>query len=305
MLLLNLHFHTIVPEGVFTEAEDGRAIFHDLPAPEDEDVLAILRKVIKKVRALLERRGAFDDDPPSTLSRMHAEATQAGLPFDDADPPRPKRRTASIDGYSLHAGTFVHENDRQGLERLCRYGLRPPIALERLSLLPSGKVAYQVKRPAPGRPATLVMDPLDLLKKIAALIPPPRAHLVKYAGVFASAARLRKKLRPAPPAQSPPPVQQPRDPMALLLPWVKDTLRQRRLDWAALIKRVYAKDVLECGKCKGRMRLMAFVTDRDTARAILEHLGLPTTGPPQAPARGPPQLAQEWDQSGPELSALH
>ena len=112
--------------------------------------------------------------------------------------------------------------------------------------------------------------------------------MVKYAGVFASAARLRKKLRPAQPAEkppSPPPAALPRDPMALLLPWATDTLRQRRLVWAALIKRVYAVDVLECGRCKGRMRVMAFVTDPDSSRAILEHLGLPTTGPPQAPAR--------------------
>ena len=34
-------------------------------------------------------------------------------------------------GFSLHAGVHLHENDREGLERLLRYGARPPFSLER------------------------------------------------------------------------------------------------------------------------------------------------------------------------------
>jgi hypothetical protein len=32
------------------------------------------------------------------------------------------RRCALLEGFSLHANTHLHANDRQGLERLCRYG---------------------------------------------------------------------------------------------------------------------------------------------------------------------------------------
>jgi hypothetical protein len=49
------------------------------------------------------------------------------------DPFRNQRRTASPDGFSLHAGVRIHEHDREGLERLCRYAVRPPFALQRLS----------------------------------------------------------------------------------------------------------------------------------------------------------------------------
>ena len=37
--------------------------------------------------------------------------------------------------------------DDEGRERLCRYGARPPFSLERLSLLPDGRVAYRLRRP--------------------------------------------------------------------------------------------------------------------------------------------------------------
>ena len=43
---------------------------------------------------------------------------------------------------------------------------------------------------------------------------------------------------------------------------------------------------------------MAFVTDPDVVRAILEHLRLPTTAPPIPPARGPPQREfVDWEES--------
>ena len=61
-----------------------------------------------------------------------------------------------------------------------------------------------------------------------------------------------------------------------------DLTRERRLDWAALLKRTHLIDVLVCPKCAGPMRLIAFVQDERVARRILEHLGL---WPPRAPPR--------------------
>ena len=47
-----------------------------------------------------------------------------------------------------------------------------------------------------------------------------------------------------------------------------------RVEWAKLLRRTYAVDVLACPRCSGRMRLMAAITDKATARKILGHLGL-------------------------------
>ncbi len=63
-----------------------------------------------------------------------------------------------------------------------------------------------------------------------------------------------------------------------------------RLSWAELLRRVFREDVLECNRCAGRRVVLAFLIERSAVEAILEHLGLPTTGPPVAPARGSRQM---------------
>lgn len=60
------------------------------------------------------------------------------------------------------------------------------------------------------------------------------------------------------------------------------------LDWAALLLQVFAIDVLECPKCMGRMKILAFITKPDVVRRILEHLDLPIA--PPSSSRGPPAL---------------
>jgi hypothetical protein len=61
-----------------------------------------------------------------------------------------------------------------------------------------------------------------------------------------------------------------------------------RLDWAALLKRVFAVDVLQCHRCRGRMKLIACIEEQDVARKILQHLGLPAEPLPTARAQAPP-----------------
>jgi hypothetical protein len=51
-----------------------------------------------------------------------------------------------------------------------------------------------------------------------------------------------------------------------------------------LLLRVFREDVLVC-PCAGRRVVLAFITEEKVVKQILEHLGLPTTGPPVAPAR--------------------
>jgi hypothetical protein len=99
-----------------------------------------------------------------------------------------KRRklAAYLDGFSLHAAVHLHANDREGLAHLCGYGARPPFSQERLSKLPDGRLAYRLKRPLGDGRQTLRLQPSELLRRLATLVPPPRAHFVRYHGVFAS-----------------------------------------------------------------------------------------------------------------------
>jgi plastocyanin len=69
-----------------------------------------------------------------------------------------------------------------------------------------------------------------------------------------------------------------------------DPGRVRRLDWAKLLKRIFAVDVLACVRCRGPMRLVAFVDDERVARKILRHLGLPARPPPRGLGRAGQQV---------------
>ena len=50
-----------------------------------------------------------------------------------------------LEGFGLHAATHIQASDREGLEQLCRYIHRPPLASERLKLMEDGKIYYQFK----------------------------------------------------------------------------------------------------------------------------------------------------------------
>ncbi len=59
------------------------------------------------------------------------------------------------------------------------------------------------------------------------------------------------------------------------------------------MRRTWDLDLLACPGCGERMALIATIVDERTARAIVEHLGLPATAPPRGrPWRpGQPSLA--------------
>ena len=46
-------------------------------------------------------------------------------------------------------------------------------------------------------------------------------------------------------------------------------------------------DALKCPECGGRLRFIAVITETDTAKRILDSMGLPSEPPPVARARGP------------------
>ena len=99
------------------------------------------------------------------------------------------------------ASAVIADHDRAALERLCRYGARPAFAHERLAWTADGQIAYRLKRPWPDGRTKLVLPPVAFLRRLCGTIPPPRRHLVRYAGVFGPASRQRAKLRELVPAR--------------------------------------------------------------------------------------------------------
>jgi hypothetical protein len=80
---------------------------------------------------------------------------------------------------------------RISTERLCRYITRPEIANERLKRNPAGQVVVKLKSPYRDGTTHIVMSPLELMQLLAALVPRPRLHLIRFHGVLAPYANLR------------------------------------------------------------------------------------------------------------------
>ncbi|WNZ65834.1 transposase [Myxococcus sp. MxC21-1] len=78
---------------------------------------------------------------------------------------------------------------------------RGALALERLSRAEDGRIAYRMKRPLPDGTTHLLFTGLELLRRVASLVPAPRANLTRFHGVFAPGARLRPFLVPQAGAQ--------------------------------------------------------------------------------------------------------
>src|SRR6266404_9437479 len=130
------------------------------------------RRILCATNGCTFGRASEDGRPPDALAASQAESVSSllGKP---TDPSETKHLAAYHQGFSLHAGVHLHANDRQGLAHLCGYGARPPLTQERLSALPDGKLAYRTKRRLGDGREGLVLEPRDLLRRLATLVPPP------------------------------------------------------------------------------------------------------------------------------------
>ena len=156
----------------------------------------------------------------------------------------------------------------------------------------------------------ITLTPLELIARIAALVPPPRTHRHRYFGVLAP----NSPLRPAVTALAQDAVVQPAQVQAEpastgavagaaapeagnpLLTQAEPTQpvqpkRPAHYLWAVLIARIYEVFPLVCPICGGQMRIIAFITYSADIRQILDHIGVETEPPRITPARGPPL----WD----------
>ena len=95
-------------------------------------------------------------------------------------------RQAHLEGFDLHANVWVSANDRAGVERLCRYVLRPPCAQERLRLRRDGRGALELKPAWHDGTRELVFEPLELLERLAAMTPRPETNLLICHGLLAA-----------------------------------------------------------------------------------------------------------------------
>jgi len=301
-LNLNLHFHALVLDGVYTSTGAGPLsppLFHPAPPLTDAEVVRLTALLHRRIARYLERRGriarqdeaAHDEPEPdepllAQLSAASVEGRSALGPERGQAITRLGRRRGQRPlfipgelccdhaGFSLHAKVQIAADDRAGRERLCRSIARPAIASERLSIAQDGRVVYRLRRHWKDGTSALVFDPLTFLERLAALVPRPRAHLLTYHGVLAPAAPLRDLIVPGQCAQLEPHQQvrsQQQDAtLETQSAGLEARARRHRSTWAELLRRVFAIDVLTCPRCGGARRLIAMLTEGSVVRRILD-----------------------------------
>jgi hypothetical protein len=215
-LNLNPHFHVLFLDGVYVDNDDTPSF---LPAPNltDDDVSKIVETTAHRVIRLLAKRGILDGDTMDPLTDespilagltaasirgMVATGDQAGFHVRRvlADPEEAVRTGPlcfASRGFSLHAATRIPAGDKTGLEMLCRYVTRPPLAAGRLTRVSDDLLSFKLKTPWSDGTTHLLLSPMELIKKISALVPPPRINLIRYHGVLAPHAKHRDKIVPA------------------------------------------------------------------------------------------------------------
>lgn len=175
-------------------------------------------------------------------------------------------------GFSLHANVSVPAHRRDQLERLIRYTSRGAVSLERLEADANGDLLSTFTRPWSDGTTGIKRSPLELLEKLAALVPLPRMHLVRYGGCLAPHSQLRRLITPTPRQQG------------AEAPEAGNT--SPHWSWARLLKRVFAFDMERRPVCgRGTLRIIAAITQGDVIRKILRHLKRAPDPPPIAPAR--------------------
>jgi hypothetical protein len=180
--------------------------------------------------------------------------------------------------------------------------------MDRLERLVDGRLLYRFKRPWRDGTTHIVMEPMELLEKLSALVPAPGSHLVRYSGVLAPASKWRPRIVPEPaaiPSPIPPDTadatQRSRtDSTATPAATAQEALQPgpfrhgRNYTWAELMKRVWELDVLECPRCRGRMKIVAAIHSPNAIQKILDSLGLPSRAPPIAAAARTSSDPLEW-----------
>jgi Putative transposase len=157
------------------------------------------------------------------------------------------------------------------------------VSLERLEVNADGDLLYTFTHPWSDGTTGIKLSPMELLEKLAALVPLPRQHQVRYGGCLAPHSHLRAAIIPTPRQQG--------------LEAPDDRSPSPNWTWARLLKRVFAIDMARCPVCQqGRLRIIAAITEGNVIQKILRHLKLAVDPPSIAPAR---QAAFAWDCSSP------
>ena len=274
-LNLNIHYHILVLDGVYS-VKGGTPRFFHLKGPDDDDISLVVETIATKVIAMLRENNYLSEegtevDMPPCLDQIIEDSEQLkaaiaasatmhiafgenagkkvrrvghGFGIEEEHALVKGKRCSSANGFTVHANRYVGEDERKKLEELVGYVSRPAFSNKRLSLRdpdnPNGDLIYELKTPWRDGTEGIILSRSELCEKISALIPPPYIHLSRYFGVFSSHSKWRR--------------------LIVIKPHVKkgfvavpDGSSVSRMTWSKLLKRAFKIDVTRCQACGARI----------------------------------------------------
>lgn len=297
-LNLNVHFHMLFLDGVFIDDEKSGRCFLAIKQHHTSEIVELTHKISVRLARYLERAGHIEGDAenqylaeyalsdgdmrdhqgfsvhyrisvgPQKGRKVFTLQTLAAVP----DGMTKSGLLGNVAGFSLHAGVSAKANERDKLERLCRYIARPPVSTKRLSMTVQGNIRYELKTPYRDGTTHIIFEPLDFISKLAALVPAPRIHLTRYHGVFAPNSNHRAAVIIKPPEQKVGAIE------PLLEGEVTKVKTRAAMTWAQCLKRAFKIDIEICEICRGPAKVIACITDAVTINKILNHLKFKQSG---------------------------
>ena len=267
------HVHALVLDGAYVRDDDDDPMFLGDPGPSADDIAELEDAVERRMVRWLERHGYLRTSAPASAE---LDAWFAPAENDPSNLPRASRVRRDAQRFRIHAGVRIAASDRTALERLCAYVARPPLADEQLRRLDDERVELTLRNPQGGPKATVVLHPLQLIRRLAWQVPHPRQHGLRYAGVLAPASPFRADVVPA-------------GRVAIQAAWFgtrrfePTTPVTYRTPWAKLLARTYGVDGQRCPACDGVLRPVGVVLPPRAATWIDRGriLRLEPTGPPR------------------------
>jgi hypothetical protein len=271
---LHVHVHAALSDGCFSF--DGGALrYHPAPPPSSVDLADLLLVLRKRIFRRMLRLGAV---PQRSIEEMMAWPNS---------------------GFSLHAGTLIEAGDRAALQRLLLYFLRPALSLKQLTYKPEkGLVRYQVLK-TNGGPSYHEWPAAEFVGRVAALVPHPRKHMVRYYGALGPRSPLRAAVTAATKGQASSAELEAGYGVTLAAKVTREARRAAGAAgraWAACLRKIFEVDPVKCVKCGGEMKLVSVILDDRELDRILAHQGWPTEFPKTKASRAPPGIEERGDE---------
>ena len=150
-------------------------------------------------------------------------------------------RKWTYSGFSVHQSSAVVSSDKSGKINLTHYISRAPFSLSKLIYdSQKGSVIYSSK----GEKQSF--DPIEFIFLLVKHIPDKGQVLIRYYGWYSNASRGKRNPK------------EDKDSSTAQISEDFPSLKERKKRWAALIRKVYEVDPLECPRCGAVMKIISF-----------------------------------------------